>query len=97
MNHIAIVLVAVGLVMMVAFLAAAAAGTLARLDGATYPAAIMRAATTFAAVLTLAAAVTGALAQMQIPPSPTAADSDGGHGHRVLFALLAHLGPAGLL
>ncbi|MFF1643212.1 hypothetical protein ACFVXA_37495 [Streptomyces sp. NPDC058246] len=35
---------------------------LARLDGATYPTALMRAATTFAASLILAA-VTGALAQ----------------------------------
>ncbi|MET9040578.1 hypothetical protein [Streptomyces mirabilis] len=38
------------------------AGKLARLDGATYPAAVTRAAATFAAVLTVAAAVTAALA-----------------------------------
>ncbi|MBL1109738.1 hypothetical protein JK361_35065 [Streptomyces sp. 5-8] len=56
MNHIAIVLLAAALVV-------AAAGTLARFDGATYPTALMRAATTFAAVLTLAAAVTGVLAE----------------------------------
>ncbi|MFC8420549.1 hypothetical protein ACFUN7_06595 [Streptomyces sp. NPDC057236] len=62
MNHIATVLLAV---VVCALLAAAAAGTLARLGGAPYPAALMRAATTFAAVLTLAA-VTGALA----PPLP---------------------------
>ncbi|POX58731.1 hypothetical protein C3492_36625 [Streptomyces sp. Ru62] len=63
MNRIAIVLLATAVVFVLALLAAAAAGTLARIDGATYPAALMRAATTFAAVLTLAAAVTGALAQ----------------------------------
>ncbi|MEU2718238.1 hypothetical protein [Streptomyces sp. NPDC007205] len=57
-NHIAVVLLAAALVVVLALLAAAAAGTLARLDGATYPAALMRAATTFAA------AVTGALAQL---------------------------------
>ncbi|GHE55275.1 hypothetical protein GCM10014715_05090 [Streptomyces spiralis] len=63
MNHIAIVLLGAALVVVFALLAAAAAGTLARLDGATYPAALMRAATAFTAVLTLAAVVTGALAQ----------------------------------
>ncbi|MER6405938.1 hypothetical protein ABT269_20870 [Streptomyces viridosporus] len=63
MNHIATVLLAAALVVVFALLTAAAAGTLARLDGATYPAALMRAATTFAAVLTLAAAITGALSQ----------------------------------
>jgi hypothetical protein len=47
-------------VVILALLIAAGAGKLARLDGATYPAALMRAATAFAAVLTLAAAVTGA-------------------------------------
>ncbi|MEU4273294.1 hypothetical protein [Streptomyces sp. NPDC026092] len=36
----------------------------ARLDGATCPAALMRAATTFAAALALAAVVAGALAQI---------------------------------
>ncbi|MFE1872985.1 hypothetical protein ACFW9N_19065 [Streptomyces sp. NPDC059496] len=63
MNHIAVVLLTTGLILVFALLAAAAAGVLARLDGATYPAALMRAATTFAAVLTLTAAITGALAQ----------------------------------
>lgn len=63
MTRLAIALFATALVVVFALLAAAAACTLARLDGATYPAALMRAATTFAAVLTLAAAVTGALAQ----------------------------------
>ncbi|MET7779691.1 hypothetical protein ABZT28_28575, partial [Streptomyces sp. NPDC005388] len=50
------------LVVIVALLTAAGAGKLARLDGATYPAAVTRAAATFAAVLTVAAAVTAALA-----------------------------------
>ncbi|WP_043265905.1 hypothetical protein [Streptomyces sp. CT34] len=64
MTRLAVVLLTTVLVVVFALLVAAAAGTLARLDGATYPAALMRAATTFAAVLTLAAAVTGALAQL---------------------------------
>ncbi|WP_030277612.1 hypothetical protein [Streptomyces sp. NRRL B-24484] len=63
MNRTAVVLLTTALVVVLALLAAAAAGVLARLDGATYPRAIMRAATTFAAVLTLAAAVAGALTQ----------------------------------
>ncbi|MBP0454013.1 hypothetical protein J5Y04_31400 [Kitasatospora sp. RG8] len=63
MTHLSVVLLTTALVVVFALLAAAAAGTLARLDGATYPTALMRAATAFAAVLTLAAAVTGALAQ----------------------------------
>ncbi|WP_053164746.1 hypothetical protein [Streptomyces noursei] len=63
MSRLALVLLTIALVVVFALLAAAAAGTLARLDGATYPAALTRAATAFAAVLTLAAALTGALAQ----------------------------------
>ncbi|GAA2445212.1 hypothetical protein [Streptomyces macrosporus] len=47
-----------------ALLAAAGAGKLARLDGATYPAALARAAAAFAATLTLAAAATAALAEI---------------------------------
>ncbi|MFF0836694.1 MULTISPECIES: hypothetical protein [unclassified Streptomyces] len=50
MNHIATVLLTAALVVVLALLAAAAAGTLARIDSATYPTALMRAATTFAAV-----------------------------------------------
>ncbi|GAA0401175.1 hypothetical protein GCM10010357_22820 [Streptomyces luteireticuli] len=46
-------------------LAAAGASKLARLDGATYPAALMRAAAAFAAVLTAAATLTGAFAQIR--------------------------------
>ncbi|RST17453.1 hypothetical protein E2C00_32955 [Streptomyces sp. WAC05374] len=52
----------IALVLISAFLAAAVAGKIARLDGATYPAAFFRAATAFATVLTLAAAVATALA-----------------------------------
>ncbi|WP_405633142.1 hypothetical protein OG933_43910 [Streptomyces sp. NBC_00016] len=59
---VAVVLLTAALVLVVALLAAAGAGKIARLDGATYPAALTRAATAFAAVLTLAAAVSGALA-----------------------------------
>ncbi|MFE2585220.1 hypothetical protein [Streptomyces sp. NPDC059378] len=63
MHRIAVVLLTTGLVVVFALLVAATAGVLARLDGATYPRALMRAATAFAAVLTLIAAITGALAQ----------------------------------
>ncbi|MFJ5776082.1 hypothetical protein [Streptomyces sp. NPDC093094] len=62
--NIAVVLQSTALVIVVALLAAAAAGKLARLDGATYPAALARAATVFAAVITLAATVTAALAAL---------------------------------
>jgi hypothetical protein len=62
--HLTVVLFAVSLVVLVALLAAAGAGKLARLDGATYPTALLRAAATFAAVLTLAAALTAALTQV---------------------------------
>ncbi|MFF5939024.1 hypothetical protein [Streptomyces sp. NPDC012508] len=64
MTRLAIVLLAFALVVLSAILAAVGAGTLARLDGATYPAALMRAATAFAAALTLAAVIAGALAQI---------------------------------
>ncbi|MFD9276217.1 hypothetical protein ACFWD7_02880 [Streptomyces mirabilis] len=64
MSHLTVVLFAISLVVLVALLAAAGAGKLARLDGATYPTALLRAAATFAAVLTLAAALTGALTQV---------------------------------
>ncbi|MBP8535352.1 hypothetical protein [Streptomyces sp. MK37H] len=63
MTRLAVVLLTTALVVLFALLAAVGAGTLARLDGATYPATLMRAATTFATVLTLAAALAGALAQ----------------------------------
>ncbi|MFE4971315.1 hypothetical protein ACFRAR_04265 [Kitasatospora sp. NPDC056651] len=63
MNRIATILIVTALFVVVALLVAAGAGVLARLDGATYPAVLMRAATAFAAFLTLAAAVTAALAR----------------------------------
>ncbi|MEU8524033.1 MULTISPECIES: hypothetical protein [Streptomyces] len=56
-----LLLFAAALVVQFALLAAAVAGKLARLDGASYPSALARAAVTFAAVLTLAAALTSAL------------------------------------
>lgn len=61
---VTVVLLATALVIVIAVLAPAGAGTLARMDGATYPAALTRAAVTFAAVITLAAAVTAALADL---------------------------------
>ncbi|GAA2459523.1 hypothetical protein [Streptomyces macrosporus] len=64
MYGLAVVLLTAALVVVVALLAAAGAGTLARLDGATYPAALTRAATAFATTLTLAAAATAALAEV---------------------------------
>ncbi|KAB1140900.1 hypothetical protein F7R91_34210 [Streptomyces luteolifulvus] len=61
---VAVALLTTALVIVIALLAAAGAGKLARLDGATYPAALTRATTAFAAVITLAAAVAGALAAL---------------------------------
>ncbi|MEU0684226.1 hypothetical protein [Streptomyces albogriseolus] len=55
---VAVVLLATVLVFVVALLAAAGAGKLARMDGSTYPAALTRAATAFATVITLAALLT---------------------------------------
>jgi hypothetical protein len=63
-SDLAVVLFTIAIVLIAAFLAAAVAGKVARLDGATYPAALLRAATAFATVLTLAAAVTTALADV---------------------------------
>ncbi|MFF4323288.1 hypothetical protein [Streptomyces sp. NPDC001568] len=62
MHALTAILLAVCLITIAAFMAAAAAAKLARLDGATYPAACLRAAAAFAAFLTLVAAITGALA-----------------------------------
>lgn len=64
MSDLAAVLFAAALVLIVASLAAAAAAKLARMEGATYPTAVKRAALTFAGTLTLAAAITGALAAL---------------------------------
>ncbi|MFE3247250.1 hypothetical protein [Streptomyces sp. NPDC059209] len=58
---VTVALLAVALVILTAVVAAAGAGTLARIDGASYPAAIKQAAITFAAVLTLASTLTAAL------------------------------------
>ncbi|MCF3179052.1 hypothetical protein IPZ70_03705 [Streptomyces polychromogenes] len=64
MTRLVAVLLAAGLVAVCAFLAAACAGVLARMDGATYPAAVTRAAAAFAAVLTLSAVVADVLSQL---------------------------------
>ncbi|MET8826289.1 hypothetical protein ABZX40_34620 [Streptomyces sp. NPDC004610] len=61
---VAVVLQTIALVIVVALLAAACAGKLARMDGAGYPTALTRAAATFAAVIGLAATVTAALAAL---------------------------------
>lgn len=61
MPTLALILLVTALVVVVAVLAAAVAGKLARLDGATYPAALTRAGIAFAATLTLATAFTAAL------------------------------------
>ncbi|GLV91476.1 hypothetical protein Slala04_29300 [Streptomyces lavendulae subsp. lavendulae] len=55
---VAVVLLTTALVTVVALLACAGAGKLARMDNASYPAALTRAATTLAAVITLAALLT---------------------------------------
>jgi hypothetical protein len=59
---VAVILLTTAFVIVIALLAAAGAGKLARMDGATYPAALTRAATAFAAVITLA--VTAAFAAL---------------------------------
>lgn len=64
---VAVILLTTALVTVVALLAAAGAGKLARMDGATYPAALTRAAVTFAAVITLTATVASAFAALLIP------------------------------
>ncbi|WP_405929769.1 hypothetical protein OG554_35330 [Streptomyces griseus] len=62
MSALSTLLITTALIVLFALLTAGVAGKLARLDGASYPTALARAAVTFAAVLTLAAAVTSALA-----------------------------------
>lgn len=59
---VVVVVLGVAVVLLVALLSAVGAGTLARLDGATWPAVFTRAATSFGTALILAATVTGALA-----------------------------------
>jgi hypothetical protein len=63
-TDLAVILLTTALVVVFALPAAVGAGILARLDGTTYPAALMRAAATFAAVPTPATAVIGALTQL---------------------------------
>ncbi|MFE3933315.1 hypothetical protein ACFXPJ_05805 [Streptomyces goshikiensis] len=58
-------LLTTGLVTVIALLAAAGAGKLARLDNANYPKALTRAAATFAAVITLAAVVASTLGALR--------------------------------
>ncbi|MFI5643307.1 hypothetical protein [Kitasatospora sp. NPDC051705] len=64
MTRLVLLLLAAGLLVVFALLAAVGAAVLARLDGATHPTALTRAAAAFAAVLTLAAVVAGALTQL---------------------------------
>ncbi|MGW5768754.1 hypothetical protein ACWEVY_06360 [Streptomyces longwoodensis] len=59
--NVALVLLTTAFVITAAVMAAAGAGKLARMDGATYPAALTRAAVAFAAVITLASTVVAAL------------------------------------
>ncbi|MET9125386.1 hypothetical protein [Streptomyces sp. NPDC004528] len=61
---VAVVLLTAALVVVFALLAAAGAGKVARLDGASYPAAVKQAAAAFMAVLTLAVALAAALAPL---------------------------------
>ncbi|GAA2767517.1 hypothetical protein GCM10010103_65590 [Streptomyces paradoxus] len=62
--NVAVVLLTAALVFVVALLAAFGAGKLALMDGATYPAALTRAAVTFAAVITLATTVASTFAAL---------------------------------
>ncbi|MFJ2008525.1 hypothetical protein [Streptomyces chartreusis] len=61
MSEPATVALTAALIIVIAVLAAACAGKLSRLNGATYPTALIQSAAAFTAVLTLAAAVTTAL------------------------------------
>ncbi|MER6114238.1 hypothetical protein [Streptomyces hirsutus] len=61
-DRAALILLTCALTVVVAALVGAGAGYLARRDHATYPAALIRAAVTFAATLTLAATIASALA-----------------------------------
>jgi hypothetical protein len=63
-SGLAVVLLTAALVVILAVLVAAGTGILARIDGATYPAALKQAALAFTTVLTVAAAVTAALAEL---------------------------------
>ncbi|WP_381805627.1 hypothetical protein [Streptomyces niveus] len=61
---VAIVVLTAALLVVIALLAGAGAAKLARLDGATYPTALTRAATTVAATLTVMATVTAAVSAL---------------------------------
>jgi hypothetical protein len=63
-DRTALILLACALTLVVAALAGTGAGYLARRDHSTYPTALTRAAVAFAATLTLAAALTTALATL---------------------------------
>ncbi|MFF8983894.1 hypothetical protein ACF08E_10960 [Streptomyces globisporus] len=60
----ALALLATTLIIVIALLTAAGAGKLARLDGASYPAALTRAAVAFTTVLTIAIAAASAFAAL---------------------------------
>jgi hypothetical protein len=64
LSELAALLLTTTLVVIVALLAGLTAGKLARLDGASYPTALTRAAIAFAAALTLAATLTAAYASL---------------------------------
>ncbi|MGV9790810.1 hypothetical protein [Streptomyces sp. NPDC003435] len=64
MSSLLVLLIITALILIIALLTAVGAGKLARLDGASYPAALTRAAVAFAGTLTLAAAITAALSAM---------------------------------
>lgn len=66
MIRLVLALLTAAVVILTALIVAAGAGKLARLDGATYPAALARAATVFSAVLTLAITLTATLAQILV-------------------------------
>ncbi|KQX37176.1 hypothetical protein ASD97_09000 [Streptomyces sp. Root63] len=63
---VAVVLLTAALAVVFALLAAAGAGKLARLDGASYPTAVKQAASAFVAVVTLTTALTAAFAAVLI-------------------------------
>ncbi|WP_247692956.1 hypothetical protein [Streptomyces sp. RK31] len=62
--NVAVLLLSTALVIVVALLAAVGAGKLARMDSATYPAAVTRGAIAFTAVLTLATAAASTFAAL---------------------------------
>ncbi|MFD5951471.1 hypothetical protein ACFWAZ_28210 [Streptomyces collinus] len=69
--NVAVLLLAIALVIVMAVLAALGASKLARMDGASYPTALTRAAVTFAAVITLACTAASALPALLRCPHTT--------------------------